>query len=950
MLKPRLSILLAIILSITIVIAFFSSYRFLQQRIRQDINHFSENVFIEQYNILTHEIENRFTNVSKLTHQTAHLIEERLKDKNLYSQAQIEKTFAKHLSKLTDGSYRTSVKDSTDYKKVQVFFSNRKEPTFLEKKIIVDGKKFFEPYARALDKIVFNTYFTTNHLHWDYGSWEWPLTVDADEDFNDQPWFYLADKNHDANRQQVWTPVYYDDVNKKWLISSLCPVYMDEQFIGVLGHDMLLEEIINLTKKETDNYGTLFYIDKEGAIIAHPETNATLNTDAKNNEQLKVQNLKDSNLNKLLDSIKGTKIFGNSTLGGKEKSVVFYAPLKTLDWTIVYIIESEVFEETTNNILNNLLRVLIITGLITIMFIVAIIHFFANKPLRDLQSAMLTVKNGMPGTIIKHNPYLQEFRKLISMFNEMSISLGIAYRDLENARKQLISIIDSTPILMILLNKEREILRINETGSNILGYSELEAKGKRTGEILNCASIIKGTNCMDNIKCKDCELQKLISSSLNENKNYNKKEIEINIDYKGTSRKHTLLASTSLMKDAEEPLLLLSIDDITDRIKTEKLKQEVEISKRSANLKQQFLANMSHEMRTPMTGIIGMTNFLSRTELNREQQEYVSIIKSSSENLLYLIDDILDISKIEQGRMVLKATKTNIKKAIEEVCSIFEETAKLKEINLKFSFSESFPEFVKIDKHRFKQVLTNLTSNAIKYTEKGNVNIFLELLEKNKSSVKGQLKVVDTGMGIDQNKQKEIFNLFYRLENTYTRNTEGTGLGLAIAKKVAELMDGELSLKSKIGEGSSFIFTFNAETFSEEEISSLQPEDINNIENLGLSILLAEDKLVNQKVVSLMLNQIGCKVAIAKNGEEVLETFEENKFDIILMDIMMPKMDGITATNKLKEIYSNLPPIIGLSAHALEGDAQRFIEMGLDDYLEKPINTFKLINKLDKWR
>jgi PAS domain S-box-containing protein len=387
--------------------------------------------------------------------------------------------------------------------------------------------------------------------------------------------------------------------------------------------------------------------------------------------------------------------------------------------------------------------------------------------------------------------------------------------------------------------------------------------------------------------------------------------------------------------------------DVTERIRSIELQNKVMLAQKSAEMKQSFLANISHEMRTPMNGIIGMTEFLSETKLDKNQQEYVETIQNSSESLLGIINDVLNLSKIEQGKVASISELTDVKRLIKSVLDIFKPQALKKGIELKHYIDNQFPPYLFIDKHNFKQILFNLVSNALKYTQQGKVYLSITVEEQKDDHLKGKVIVKDTGIGIKPNNLGKIFDPFTRIEDKYTQITEGTGLGLAITKKLVKLLDGEIGCESQVNIGSTFWFTFNAQHSSADKIEQEKSEK--SIDNLNLHILLAEDKKLNQKVAQKILENLGCTIEIANNGQETLDIYKENKFDIILLDIMMPVMNGIEAMKELKEKYSTLPPIIGLSAHALEGDAERFMDMGMDDYLEKPINKNKLAEKLIKW-
>ncbi len=390
------------------------------------------------------------------------------------------------------------------------------------------------------------------------------------------------------------------------------------------------------------------------------------------------------------------------------------------------------------------------------------------------------------------------------------------------------------------------------------------------------------------------------------------------------------------------------IVDISEIEKAERLKNDVKIAEDSASIRQQLLANISHEMRTPMNGILGMTDFLLDTDLDRHQLEFVQTIKDSSESLLNIINDVLDLSKMEQGKLVTHKNYIDFRDLLSKTINIFMGHIKEKRLFLKKQIAEDFPESFLTDKKHLRQILYNLISNAVKYTETGGIIIDAKILENHNKHFVGKISVSDTGFGISSDNIDRIFEPFTRIDEKLTKHIEGTGLGLSITQKLVGLLGGKLSVESEVNKGSTFSFTFQAERCEKQTDQTPQINPI-SLARLNPSVLVAEDKKVNQKVVRMFLEQAGCKVEIAENGKEVLKKFKSDKYDIILMDIMMPEMDGITTLKNLKTQYKTLPPVIGLSAFAMEGDAGKYIDQGLDDYLEKPINKNRLIEKIFLW-
>ncbi len=397
--------------------------------------------------------------------------------------------------------------------------------------------------------------------------------------------------------------------------------------------------------------------------------------------------------------------------------------------------------------------------------------------------------------------------------------------------------------------------------------------------------------------------------------------------------------------------LLVTFQDVTLQKRNEELKREIEIAENTAAIREQFLANMSHEIRTPMTGIMGMIDFLANTKLNKKQKDYVDTLKESSENMLNIINDILVTSKIDKGQVEIKPYKFQIPKTIESVYKLYRENAKSKNLEFTLEISNDIPKEIVADENRIKQIISNLISNAIKYTDKGSIAVEAKSIKDRKNNPFVLISVKDTGIGIPKKEQPYIFTKYNRINLSMIREKEGLGLGLVISYELAKLMGGALEFESYENKGSSFYLSIpvkeNGKTKKEEpappETIEGQPVKIN------ARILLAEDKFVNQKVVSIMLQNLGCEVILANNGQEALDKFEENPPDIVLMDIQMPIMDGITAMQELRKKHTNLPPIIAVSANALEGDAKKYINSGMDDYISKPIIGNILEKKLIQW-
>ncbi|WP_195724333.1 PAS domain-containing hybrid sensor histidine kinase/response regulator [Paenibacillus monticola] len=398
-------------------------------------------------------------------------------------------------------------------------------------------------------------------------------------------------------------------------------------------------------------------------------------------------------------------------------------------------------------------------------------------------------------------------------------------------------------------------------------------------------------------------------------------------------------------------VLLSMVRDTTERKKVEnELKVTRDEAERANKAKSEFLANMSHEIRTPLNGMIGMIDLTLLTPINDEQAENLHAAKSCANALLVLINDVLDYSKLEVGKMRIDQINFSLKELIEKIIKTLSPTAHAKRLNFDYTFSSEVPAFVNGDPNRLQQVLNNLLNNAIKFTDNGRISLSVKCQEVHGDSLTLLFIVNDTGIGIAEHEQKELFKTFSQVDSSITRRYGGTGLGLAISKQLVENMGGRVWVESVKGQGSAFLFTIQFKSALSVVIEQPKLPAL-TVPHHSLSILVAEDDPVNRLVLTRMLKSLNYQVEVAENGIEVLRRLEHKNYDLILMDVQMPLMDGIEVTRKIRQSEGSIrhTPIIAITAYALHGDREKCLSAGMDDYIPKPIRMEELQLFLEKW-
>jgi nitrogen fixation negative regulator NifL len=488
-------------------------------------------------------------------------------------------------------------------------------------------------------------------------------------------------------------------------------------------------------------------------------------------------------------------------------------------------------------------------------------------------------------------------------------------------------LLEATPTAIYLKDRQGRYLRFNKAFEALFGIVREEWIGKTVFEL-----VPGDAAAMMDAKDKELYASRAIQTYEAEFRNRKTGEVLEGLYWKAP------------MTDVRGELtgLVGTILDITDR---NRIAQELRVAKRNAEAasqaKSDFLANMSHEIRTPMNGVIGMTDLALELEQNPTQREYLRIVKSSAQSLMVILNDVLDFSKIEAGKLNIEAVRFPLVETIEETLKTLQSRAKQKGLALESNLQPDLPDDVLGDPVRLRQILTNLCDNAIKFTAQGGVYVAVRC-SSTEAGHALEISVRDTGIGIAPDKQQGVFDAFSQADTSTTRRFGGTGLGLTICARLVQLMDGRIWLESQEGQGSTFYFTIQVQNAAALPGASVSPTAPSRAPATRvLQVLLVEDHPINQILATTLLKKWGHTVVLAKNGQEAVDLFGSQTWDVILMDMQMPVMGGLEATRLIRQTEGagKRTPIIAMTANAMDSDRQACLQAGMDDHLAKPFNA-----------
>ena len=544
-----------------------------------------------------------------------------------------------------------------------------------------------------------------------------------------------------------------------------------------------------------------------------------------------------------------------------------------------------------------------------------------------IMEELLSVKAEYEKLNFKYERSAKEKNILSSLLTRTSSDLKKVSENLKIRAEELSTILSTIPAYVFFKDTNLNYILVNQSFSELVGIPAEQVKGKSVKEIF------LNYNSDDYFETE----KKVIASGT---AIY---DVEEEVEYNGRLRwVNTNLAP--IRNDANEIIGLIGISwDITERKHYEsELMRAKNLAEAGTMAKNEFIASISHEFRTPMNGIIGLAEILKTTALDEAQEDLLKGVVSSAENLLVLVNDLLDFSAIEAGKMELDFHPFMLNRVMDDILQMLNLKAREKSLGLSIFIDKNVPNHLHGDSQRLRQIILNLANNAVKFTDQGEIVIYIHLSNLTMNHAKLRFEVIDTGIGIPPEAISSLFKVFSRVKQNQHHLISGTGLGLSICKKLTDLLGGEIGVESVQGKGSTFWFTLPFELSGPKLQNPYKTQADATGNYTGKKVLVAEDNLINQKIVSFQLKRMGFEVELADNGLTALEKFESVEFDLVILDIQMPVMDGYQVAKAIRQKEKGTSvhhPIIALTANAMKGDRELYIEAGMDGYVSKPFTS-----------
>ncbi len=811
------------------------------------------------------------------------------------------------------------------------------------------------------------------------------LWVYGVDDLGNQTTLFQKQQNYDVRQRPfyqealkagkpIWTSIFVYVPSSQGLgISASYPIYdAKNQLQGVLSSDLTLNAINDFLKAmQVSENAEIFIVERSGLLVAssQPETFFVANLSDKQNQRISANDSKNPLIRlttKHLISHFGNLAQVNDDVNlyldiNGDRHLIRSIPIRDqngLDWLVMVVIpESDFMAELHAN---NRIWTILLCGFALVLStgISLLTNRWIARPILRLSRVSEVIARGEWTETLNKDSNIAELSSLSASFNQMAAqlqqSLDLKSTELQEKEYWFNTLIEAIPDPIFLKDGAGRYLIINHQGLELFAMSGCNYFGKTDAEVSEV-----------NPSFRDALLYCAATDQIawNEKESHRTEEQISQLD--GSQRTFDVFRVPLFTKSGDRKGLVVIGRDISDLKQTEiVLAKAKTMAEEATRAKSAFLANMSHEIRTPMNGVMGMTQLLELTPLNEEQEDFVKTIKDSGEALLTIINDILDFSKIESGMMDLEAWDFKVEDIVGGVCKLLQKQAIAKQIDLQYTIAPEIPVVIG-DYSRLRQILLNLVGNAIKFTKYGRIAIAVTgqaLPEPSQYQLK--FAISDTGIGIDSDRIDRLFQPFTQADASISRKYGGTGLGLAISKRLVELMHGNIWVESfgHVGgdpiadwqplldpQGCTFHFAIAVSV--SPEIGQILGASTNQIaidqnfaKKFPLRILLVEDNKTNQQVACSMLKAIGYQVEhVANNGLEAVEAVKNHSYDLILMDIQMPKMDGLTATKIIRTELTSQVQIIAMTADVMPEDRQACIDAGMNDYISKPINIAEIM-------
>jgi PAS domain S-box-containing protein len=994
--------------------------------------------------------------------------------------------------KFQNGAWRTdpeNVKDDPDPS--GTFLSNRIKINDEIKREILSAEKYFDFYSDGVLNSVYNMYLISKNRFVMVNKIKWALEVEADHDFDKDIFYYTGTPENNPGKKPVWTPPYHDSIIKRWMTSLICPIYIDGKFRGILGHDVILDDIYkDILNEKYFNSGYGFVYDANKNLVIHPDFLKFFKEKGRMGQELRftpkleegLQHALAMSIDKKDSPSKKVKTYQFTSNG---KVYYFHSKkLEFLNWYFGIVIPQEEVLTMLPLFHKKFIEGAVLFGSIIFALITLIVWFYVVMPITHISKGAKVIGTANFDYKIPYHSE-DEIGMLAKSINDMAKNLKAITTSKNLLDKEVLERIKTEDELLKfktsadnanygigIVTLKGDFVYVNDCFAQIHGYKREELNGKslkifhspdqlekvdrlnqmvsegndysseevwhthRNGTVfpmLMNGTTIKDENnkpiyivasAVDITEFKKAEeRRKYLERVINLNtavvfvwKNQEQWPVEyvsenvkavLGYDpeefYSGKVVFHDLVHEDDerrvsmevesysksnlesftqeyrlVEKDGKEiwvddrTLVRRNVDgeithfegiiiDITDRKLAEALEREKRDVIQASQAKSEFLANMSHEIRTPMNAILGFTDIvINSPNTSHENKEALNVVKDSGESLMQIINDILDISKIEAGKLDIHNYTFSIRDSLDIITKSFSLSIKSKSLQMNCNIDHDVPDMLIGDAGRMRQILVNIVGNSVKFTENGEISINVGVHSKINDVITLQFDIKDTGIGIPEEKQEVIFEAFIQADPSTTRHYGGTGLGLAICSRLVKMMNGKVWLESNLGKGSFFHILLPFRTLENrsgsQELSDKKekpmfesaPKDARSVK-----ILVAEDNFANRELIKMILEKNNYSSIMATNGKEALEMLTRENFDLILMDVQMPLLNGYETAAEIRkkeaESGSIRIPIIGVTAHAMEEDKIKCLNAGMDDHLPKPITEDSFLETIKKW-